>query len=179
MGQYTGAILITLAIIALMIALILLGWRNRVRRQSNVSAPPATPDDLGADRLPAAEGQYVSTTTAGDWLDRIAVHQLGIRSNATLFVHDAGVLIARHGATDVFIPTAALRSVGRGSGMAGKFVEKDGLLVISWTLGDKDVDTGFRPRYHQELPALVQGIEALLPDATEQTSSPAEDKENQ
>ena len=39
--------------------------------------------------LAAAEGQYVATTTAGDWLDRIAVHGLGIRTNAELSVHPA------------------------------------------------------------------------------------------
>ena len=30
--------------------------------------------------------------------------------------------------------------------MAGKFVEKDGLLVLSWTLRSRELDTGFRTR---------------------------------
>lgn len=28
--------------------------------------------------------------------------------------------------------------------MAGKFVEKDGLLVLRWKLGTHELDTGFR-----------------------------------
>ncbi|PQZ93820.1 hypothetical protein CQ018_09225 [Arthrobacter sp. MYb227] len=184
MGEYTGAILITIAVIVVCIGLILLGWRNRLRRQSTVPAPPATPENLGAQLIPPSEGQYVSTTTAGDWLDRIAAHQLGIRCNATLLVHDAGVLFARHGAADLFISTVALSAVGRSSGMAGKFVEKDGLLVITWALDEKLVDTGFRPRYHHELPQLVSAISAMMSHGSSTTSStedlpPAEDKENQ
>ena len=31
--------------------------------------------------------------------------------------------------------------------MAGKFVEKDGLLVLSWMLGGHELDTGFRTRH--------------------------------
>ena len=190
MGEYTSAILITLAIIVLCIGLILLGWRNRQRRQADVAAPEHTPQELGTQLREPAEGQYVCTTTAGDWLDRISVHQLGVRCNATLMIHDAGVLFARHGASDLFIPTDALRNIGRSSGMAGKFVEKDGLLVITWVLGQREVDTGFRPRYHHELPQLLSTLGAMMSHGSSNTLNnssisstedlpPAEDKENQ
>ena len=185
MGQYTPAVAITLGIIVLMIALILLGWRNRLRRQASVPAP--TPVPVDADGAPAlgarigapSEGVYVCTTTAGDWLDRIAAHRLGIRTNADLSIHVAGVLLARHGAADLFIPAENLTGVSRSSGMAGKFVEKDGLLVISWMLGTQGVDTGFRPRYHTELPEIAARIAALAGTGTNDTQPPAETKENQ
>lgn len=185
MGEYTGAVLITLAVIAAVIGLMLLGWRNRLRRQSGVPAPVPAPTDaqgapaLGAPLRAASEGVYVCTTTAGDWLDRIAAHRLGIRTNAELEVHGAGVLFGRHGAPDLFIPAADLVSVSRTSGMAGKFVEKDGLLVVSWMLGTMAVDTGFRPRHHQELPGIITAIEALLVPGTHENEPPAEKKENQ
>ncbi len=185
MGEYTGAVLITLAVIAAVIALMLLGWRNRLRRQSEVPAPVPVPADehgqpvLGAPIGVPYEGVYVCTTTAGDWLDRIAAHRLGIRTNAELEVHGAGVLFGRHGAPDLFIPAADLVSVSRTSGMAGKFVEKDGLLVISWMLGTMAVDTGFRPRYHQELLEIIAAINALLVPGTNENDPPAEKKENQ
>lgn len=184
MGQYTAAVSITLGVVALMVALILLGWRNRVRRQSTVPAPVPVPLDaqgapaLGAPLGGPAEGAYVCTTSAGDWLDRIAAHRLGIRTNADLSVHAAGVLLARHGAPDLFIPATEITGVSRASGMAGKFVEKDGLLVIGWMLGAKAVDTGFRPRYHQELPELAARIAALAAGPND-TQPPAETKENQ
>ncbi len=186
MGQYTGAVLMTLAAIVLATGLILLGWRNRVRRQSDVPAPPRIPLDphgdpaLGGFIGEPAQGVYVCTTTSGDWLDRIAAHHLGIRTNADLSIHPEGVLLARHGAPDVFIPAERITGVSRSSGMAGKFVEKDGLLVIGWMLGTKAVDTGFRPRYHAEFPGIAARIAALGAPATKNNEEPpAETKENQ
>ncbi|GAA4372483.1 hypothetical protein [Paeniglutamicibacter cryotolerans] len=171
MGQYTQAIAITVAAVLVFIALIGLGWRNRLRRQSGIAPLPQAPADLPPSR--SFEGQYVCTTTADDWLDRIAVHSLGLRTNAGVRVFAAGVLIERDGAAPVFIAADALRGVGRSSGMAGKFVEKDGLLVLTWMLGDKAVDTGFRPRYHQEMKELAELAGALLEPAAEPTGPDA------
>ena len=134
-----------LALVA--VVLVLIGDRlaEPSRRQSDVEQLPPVPADLGMP-LAAADGQYVASTTAGDWLDRIAVHGLGIRTNAELTVHPEGVLFERSGARPLFIPAASLSGVRQDSGMAGKFVEKDGLLVLSWTLGQHELDTGFRTR---------------------------------
>ncbi|WP_051477012.1 hypothetical protein [Arthrobacter sp. Br18] len=142
-----------------------LGWRSRLKRQSGIGAPPAVPSDLGPV-LYEAEGQYVVTTTAGDWLDRVAVHGMGIRSNAVATVHPEGVLLARVGAPDVFIPRDDLESVRLEGGMAGKFVEKDGLVVLTWRLLDKRVDTGFRTRHAAHKPQLLAAAAALAPGTT-------------
>jgi hypothetical protein len=150
-----------LAVIAVVFVLLGLGWRNRLRRQADIAALPALPSELGEPLL-AAEGQYVATTTAGDWLDRIAVHGLGIRTNAELSVHPEGVLLDRSGAGPLFIPAASLAGVRQDSGMAGKFVEKDGLLVLSWTLGTHQLDTGFRTRRAADKPALHQKLQELI-----------------
>ena len=91
------SLLFTLVLIGVALALIAVGWRNRLRRQSDVEPLPEVPAELGAP-LAAADGQYVASTTAGDWLDRIAVHNLGIRTNAKLSVHPEGVLFERAGA---------------------------------------------------------------------------------
>lgn len=150
-----------LAIIAVVFVLLGLGWRNRLRRQADIAALPAVPAGLGGPLL-GAEGQYVATTTAGDWLDRIAVHGLGIRTNAELTVHPEGVLVDRSGAGPLFIPAASLASVRQDSGMAGKFVEKEGLLVLSWTLGTHQLDTGFRTRRAADKPALYQKLQEMI-----------------
>ena len=150
-----------LAVAAVVFALIGMGWRNRLRRQSDIEQLPAVPPELGAP-LVAADGQYVASTTAGDWLDRIAVHGLGIRTNARLTVHPEGVLMDRSGAPALFIPTATLSGIRQDSGMAGKFVEKDGLLVVSWTLGAHQLDTGFRTRRAADKPALLQTLQELI-----------------
>ena len=76
---------LSLGIIVVVIALAALGWRGRLARQRDVTAPPEAPETLSEPHY-VANGQYVVTTTAGDWLDRIAVHGLGVKSNATASV---------------------------------------------------------------------------------------------
>jgi hypothetical protein len=162
--EWLGPLALTVAIVAVLVALMGLGWRNRLRRQSGVSAPPAVPADPGRV-LYTTEGQYVATTTAGDWLDRIAVHGLGVRSEAIASVHPDGVLLARRGAPDVYIPRSDLTGVRLESGMTGKFVEKDGLVVLSWRLNGDGVDTGFRTRHATDKTQLLAAVAALTPGA--------------
>ena len=156
--------LLMLALAVGIFVLLALGWRNRLRRQADVDPLPGLPAELGAP-LAAADGQYVASTTAGDWLDRIAVHNLGLRTNAELSVHPEGVLFDRSGAGPVFVPTASLTGVRQESGMAGKFVEKDGLLVISWMLGGRELDSGFRTRHAGDKTILLNALQDLIPAA--------------
>lgn len=156
--------LIMLALAVGIFAMLAVGWRNRLRRQADVDPLPEIPGALGA-ALAVADGQYVASTTAGDWLDRIAVHNLGIRTNAELSVHPEGVLFDRSGAAPVFIPAASLTGVRQESGMAGKFVEKDGLLVLSWMLGTRELDSGFRTRHAEDKTKLLNALQDLIPAA--------------
>ncbi|WP_258059149.1 hypothetical protein [Arthrobacter sp. B1805] len=166
--DYLGWVALTLGIIVVIIALMALGWRNRLRRQGHVPEPVAPPADPGAV-LYEAEGQYVATTTAGDWLDRIAVHGLGLRGNAVAVVHAGGIVFRRTGERDVYIPRSDLVSVQLAGGMTGKFVEKEGLVVITWLLGTERVDTGFRTRHAAHKAQLVAAVAALVPaDASHQ-----------
>ena len=153
-----------LAVAGVVFVLIAVGWRNRLRRQSDVEQLPQVPAAPG-EPTAAAEGQYVATTTAGDWLDRIAVHGLGIRTNATLEVYPHGVLYERSGAPALYIPAASLTDVRQDNGMAGKFVEKDGLLVIAWTHGSHELDTGFRTRRAADKDVLYQALQELISSA--------------
>lgn len=159
----------TLALIIVLLALFALGWRGRRNRQQGVQRPVPMPDGLEEPRFQAL-GQYVCTTTAGDWLDRIAVFGLGVKSNATAAVFDEGLLLVRSGAPDVWIPRADLQSVRLERGMAGKFVEKEGLVIVTWTLGSTLVDTGFRTRTAEDKTPLVSAITELLPGEPAETS---------
>ncbi|MFF2031449.1 hypothetical protein [Arthrobacter sp. NPDC058192] len=160
------SLIFTLVLIGAALTLIAVGWRNRLRRQNDVEPLPEVPAGLGA-ALASADGQYVASTTAGDWLDRIAVHQLGIRTNAELSVHPDGVLFDRAGAGPVYIPAGQLTGVRQESGMAGKFVEKDGLLVLSWMLGSRELDTGFRTRRADDKTILFNALQNLISAATQ------------
>ncbi|MDQ0769005.1 hypothetical protein QF031_001754 [Pseudarthrobacter defluvii] len=153
-----------LAVVAVVFVLLAVGWRNRLKRQSDVEELPQVPAAPG-EPTTAADGQYVATTTAGDWLDRIAVHGLGIRTNSTLEVYPHGVLYERSGAPALYIPAGSLTGVRQDSGMAGKFVEKDGLLVLAWTLGAHELDTGFRTRRAADKDVLYQALQDLISSA--------------
>jgi hypothetical protein len=159
-----GPGLAMLALAVVLAALMWIGWRGRLKRQSGIPAPRPVPEAAGAERY-RCSGQYVVTTTAGDWLDRVAVHGLGVRTDADAVVLEEGVAFDRSGAGAFFIPREDLQDVGLASGMAGKFVEKDGLVVVGWLLGETAVETGFRPRYAEEKNALVAAIENVMGSA--------------
>ena len=145
------------------------GWRRR-ERCSAVTVPdvPATPTDLGTARTDVLEAVYVSSTTAGDWLDRVNAHDLGVRSPAQVQVFDAGVVVHRTGAADVFVPAAQVRGIGTASGMAGKFMGRDGLVVLTWApdAAPADgplLDTGLLVRHRADRPRLVDAVRTLVP----------------
>ncbi|MGZ0153217.1 PH-like domain-containing protein [Kribbella sp. WER1] len=135
------------------------GWRNRQARQADLAPLPEAPHD---DRR-GVEGVYVATTSAGDWMDRIAVQELGVRSIADLAVSADGLIFHRQGAADVFIPVDHLTGVRTDRGIAGKVTaEKSGLVVVTWTHDGRSLDTGFRPRRKADTAALTESISTLI-----------------
>lgn len=135
------------------------GWRNRQARQAELAPLPAVPEG----KVSGVEGVYVATTTAGDWMDRIAVQELGVRSNADLAVSEAGLIFHRQGAADVFIPVGHLTGVRTDRGIAGKVTaEASGLVVVTWTHDGRELDTGFRPRRKADTAPLTESISTLI-----------------
>ena len=162
--------------VGLLALLVLLVWAADARRMAPAGGAgrsaswgcrrcPPRPSSRRAPLTDDADGVYVSTTTAGDWLDRVAAHGLGARSAATMAVTTAGVSWLRQGAPDVFASAVSLRGARREPGMAGKFVPPAGLVVVTWRLGEVDLDTGFRPASAGDADRLVQAVERLVPAA--------------
>ncbi|WP_028267131.1 PH-like domain-containing protein [Arthrobacter sp. MA-N2] len=156
-----ASLLIVVVLAALAAGLIAKGWRSRLKRQASLGQLPDVPEQL-SPAMVVTEGQYVATTTAGDWLDRIAVHGLGFRGNAEVSVHPEGVLFDRAGTGPLFVPAAAVSDCHSANGMAGKFVEKDGLVVLSWMLGEHELDTGFRTRHASDKQPLLEALQDLI-----------------
>ncbi|GAB3541182.1 hypothetical protein GCM10027403_32220 [Arthrobacter tecti] len=173
MDVATTAVVVSLIAIVVLLGLMALGWRNRLRRQQHIQPPSAAPEDRGAP-LYAAVGQYVVTTSGGDWLDRVSAHGLGNKATATAAVYSHGLLFDRSGEREIYIARDSLVGVRLERGMAGKFVEKDGLLVVTWALGDETYDTGFRTRYAADKPQLLAAVTALIgePDSSTNPTSP-------
>ncbi|MFG2957144.1 hypothetical protein ACGF5O_25915 [Streptomyces sp. NPDC048291] len=137
------------------------GWKWRGTLQGDLPELPTAPDDPGEAKL-TMRGRYHGSTTAGQWLDRIVARGLGSRSRAELTLTDAGLDVVRPGATDFFIPAAALREALLGKGIAGKVLTEGGLLVVTWAHGDKLIDSGFRSDHAAEHTEWVDAINSMI-----------------
>lgn len=162
----TTSVTITVVILALALLGMYLGWLARKRRQSALPSPLAVPGEAG-ETLFSAETLYAATTLAGDPLNRVAVRGLGFRGRATVTVTTLGVILGIAGTPEVFIPTAALRSVQRATWTIDRVVEAGGLVCIAWTLGAGtaeavDVDSYLRVTESTDPGPLLSALTGVL-----------------
>ena len=161
--QWAARIALTVLILAVFAGLCWLMWRGyqrRAARQADLPAPAIAAPGPVTDGA-GVEGVYASTTTHGDWLDRIAVHGLGVRSNAEVTVSGEGVFFAREAAADLFIPAADVLGAELAPGIAGKVTGGEGVVLVTWRLGERTLDTGFHPRAKADRERLVEAVNAL------------------
>jgi hypothetical protein len=161
-----AAVVVLLLVVAFVWFLMWRAWHRRAARQSDIPAPALPPEDL-VDAVPRAveHGLYVGTTRAGDWLDRVARHGLGHRSAAQCRVYDSGVLLARQGATDVWIPARDVEAARVDTAAAGKVTADGGIVVISWRLGERPVETGFRCQSSGAVGPLLMSLDDMRSQA--------------
>ena len=168
----TVSVALLVAVVVLVLWAMRRAWLARVARTAAVV--PVLPGEpaggWGEPRTGPVDAVYVSTTTAGDWLDRVAAHDLGVRSAAVAQVFDGGLRVTRTGARDVLVPASALRGAGTSPGMAGKFVGGEGLVVVTWqapTGPDGSagalLDTGLRTHRAEDREVLLEALRGLLP----------------
>lgn len=181
MGSVPVAIPITVLTVILVLSLLGMwrGWNSKTKRSAAILPElPAIPPELGGSPSGSFQVTYVSSTTAGDWLDRVATHDLGFKSAAFVEVFDSGVLIERVGAESVFIPAENLVGVSFTKGMAGKFMGREAIVVLTWlpSLLEPEfaLDTGILPAHSAERDPLAESVRALIPSADneEATTSP-------
>ncbi len=160
-----GAVVI--GVLLLLLTLMVLGWRRRQRGQSDLPRPLAVPHDAGDETL-RLDALYVASTRADDPLDRIAVAGLGYRARATVVVRERGIQLALAGEPDAYIPAEHVRFVTRATWTVDRVVETDGLVVISWLLGDTPIDTYLRMSDATAPSALLSAIDSIIeaPGAT-------------
>jgi len=157
------AVLALVALLALAYFGMWRGWQARSRRQSDLPEPEPLGDEAspGADAR-AVAATYVSSTTAYQWMDRITAHGLGTLSKATVSFVDGSLQIRREGARSFRIPAADLLGVRRERGIAGKVRDRDGIVVVTWQLGGRQLDTGLRPDHADRAADIERGIEQLI-----------------
>ncbi|MFD9634359.1 PH-like domain-containing protein [Streptomyces violascens] len=156
--------------VALVYWLMRQGWQWRGRLQADLPALPTAPEAPGEAKLKLS-GRYHGSTTAGQWLDRIVAHGLGVRSKAELTLTDAGLDVVRPRANDFFVPAAQLREARLDKGIAGKVLTEGGLLVVTWQHGDKLIDSGFRSDRAEQHPAWVEAINSMTETSEQPTDT--------
>jgi hypothetical protein len=150
-------VVVVIGLIALALWGMRRGWRNRAARQADLPEPPAAPPPT-AELGPATAGLFAGTGTNGDWMDRIVVFDLGVRSRAAVSWGPDGVWFDREGARSLFIPKDAIVGIRADRGVAGTVRSKDGMVVVSWRLGDRTVDTGFRADVSADHRTVLDGL---------------------
>ncbi|MGO4534243.1 PH-like domain-containing protein [Leifsonia sp. 2MCAF36] len=154
-----------LAVVIVVLALAVVGWRRRVQRDSGAGGGYSTPGTLSA---PTAEADvlYVATTKAGQHLERLALPGLAFRGAATVSVRPEGVTLAVTGESPVFVPSAVVSGVGAASVAIDRAVERDGLLRLGWTTsGGTAADSYFRVVDPAGRAQLAAAIETIVPRA--------------
>lgn len=144
-------VLLLLLLFLALVALMVLGWRRRGARQSDIGGPGPDESLEALDGGVAAgpfEAVYVSTVIAGEPLERVVAHGLGARSRARVSVGVRGSWrIEREGAPSFTIRGDRVRDVTTAYGMVGKSIGPGGLLIVRWGPGGDamvGLDTGFR-----------------------------------
>ncbi|MFF3324146.1 hypothetical protein [Streptomyces sp. NPDC002889] len=167
MGWVAGLLLL----IAFVYWLMRQGWNWRGSLQSDLPELPTAPESPDATQaVLSMSGRYHGSTTAGQWLDRIVAHGLGVRSRVELTLTGAGLAVVRPGAQDFFVPRQALREARLDKGIAGKVLAEGGLLIVTWAHGDKLLDSGFRSDHAAEHTAWVEAINSMSKTTTEGTA---------
>jgi hypothetical protein len=154
-------VVIVVGLIALALWGMRRGWVHRVQRQADLPAPADTPP-ADAQLTAPVEGLFAGTGVHGDWMDRIAVHDLGVRSRARLSWATDGIWLDRDGARSLFIPAEAVTAVRADRGVAGTVRSRDSMVVITWRLGDRVLDTGFRADASADHAAVLDGLMAAF-----------------
>ncbi|WP_328461486.1 PH-like domain-containing protein [Streptomyces sp. NBC_00448] len=175
LGWIIGLVLV----IGLVYWLMRQGWQWRRTLQGGLPELPAAPEDpaeLGEPLL-VMDGRYHGSTTAGQWLDRIVAHGLGVRSRARLTLTARGLLVERTGAPGFLVPTAALRGARLDQAIAGKVLPEGGLLVVTWEHGGTLIDSGFRSEHAAQHPAWAEAITELSGDRAVAFSTEKTEKE--
>ena len=158
-GLRTVLTLIVIAIILLSVYGMFRGWRKKNRAGL---APIQTAAPHGANAIsPKVAARFAGTTTSGNWLDRITNYELGTPRGIDFQVFDQGMFFTDSQEFNLWINKDQITQVRTGRGIAGDVVEKDGMLIITWQLGETHLDTGVRVSRHADHELIVMALNSF------------------
>ena len=135
------------------------GWRKKFRADL---APIQTQVPIGANVIsPKVAARFAGTTTSGNWLDRVTNQELGTPRGIDFQVFDQGVFFTDGQDFNLWLSKDQISQVRTGRGIAGDVVEKEGMLIFTWQLGDSLLDTGVRVSRHADHELIVMALNSF------------------
>ena len=140
--------LLTVVAIGLAFAGMRLGWVRTTRRFNFLPEPENVVPAQAKLVSPPVAARLAGTTLAGKWLARVNTYDLCTPRAVEVSTYDSGVFISDSEEFNLWIPKQQISTVALSRGIAGDVVEPEGLIVLTWALGETDLDTGIRVQRH-------------------------------
>ncbi len=158
----TGFAFLMIAIAALVLLAMWLGWRGRARRHRAFAEHGDALVGMVLGTFPGVG--YVSTTPVGAPLDRLSIPGLQFKGFAGLTLRTDGVTIAVTGEPEVHLPAERVLGSGVASRRVGKAVERDGLSLLQWRAADgSEVESSFRFSQAADQLRFADAVAQIIP----------------
>ncbi len=168
---------VLVAVVVVTIALALFGmrraWSRKSHRFDSVPAPEKFAPSPASQKVAPVEARFAGTTTAGNWLDRVTVHDLGLPQSVTVEVLESGVQLLGTAEFALWIPRDIIIGVRTARGIAGDVVEPDGMIVVTWRLGYVDIDSGIRVTRHSDHELVLSALRTLVSHSSSSSTNEA------
>ncbi|MFM7013716.1 MAG: hypothetical protein ACKOXT_01830 [Actinomycetota bacterium] len=133
--------LIALGLAAIGIFFAYFSWK---KARSNQEKSLNEPHWIETENSSGVEGFYVATTFAGEPLNRVSAYGLGARGRVGISLETEGLELHRVGERSFQISWASIKGLDTNSAVIDRAVERDGLVSVSWTLGQSVLETHLR-----------------------------------
>ena len=161
-GPRIAFTLITVAVIALAVWGMKRSWVKKARLFAHLPAPISQAPEGTQWAAGPVEARFAGTTTTGQWLDRVVVHHLGTPRGVHVSVASSGVWLTDNADFNLWMPAQDILAVRTGRGIAGDVVEPDGMIVLTWQLGETTLDSGIRVTRHADHEEVLHELSQLV-----------------
>lgn len=142
-------------------------WLGKAKKFAHLPTPNVVPPSDSVALTQGFSARFAGSTVAGQWLNRITVHALGTPRGVVASVHSDGIFIKDADDFSLWLPKTDLTNVRLARGLAGDVVEPEGMVILTWNLGDQSIDTGLRvnrnldhKEFYKAARELVNGVSA-------------------
>lgn len=151
---------VIVVIVGVIFAAMAWAWRTRAHRD----AAYASHDDQPLLKLirDFDSLMYVSSTPAGEPLQRLSLPGLRYRGPAQLSIYEDGITIAVRAEQPVHIAATRVTGSAVARVRIGKAVEQDGLTLIQWRIKDLEIESTFRAPSREVQQSIRKAIDTML-----------------